>query len=142
MPPISVSPYNSALLKPSFFSSSTRALPAAICSARSPKDSACAGQVCTHAGTRSWATRSSHRVHLFDTPKFGRNFGTPNGHATLQYLHPTHLVLSSFTVPLGSLLIAPTGQTSMHAGSVQWKQDRRPNAHSMPLSVSFSWNWI
>src|SRR5665648_1266700 len=101
---------------------------------------ACAGHVCTHAGSRPSATRSSQSVHLLVTPKLSRNLGTPNGQAEVQYLHPMHLFRSSLTVPSSSLVMAPAGHTVMHVGSVQWKQARRVKAHSMPLSVSFSRN--
>src|SRR5450759_2484564 len=138
MPPISFSPYSSALSKPSFLSSSMRALPVASISSRGPKNSACAGHVFTQAGWSPWPTRSSHRVHLLETPKFGRYLGTSNGQAALQYLQPMHLVLSSLTVPLSSLLMALLGQTGRQAGSVQWKHAFRMKAHSTPLSVAFS----
>src|SRR4030066_62705 len=41
------------------------------------------------------------------------------GHATAQYLHPTHSSESTVTLPSGCFLVAPVGQTFSHSGSLQ-----------------------
>ncbi len=83
---------------------------------------ACVGQAATQAGAKPDSSRGWHRSHLVTMRRSGWNAGTEYGQVQVQYWHPMQSSAWWATMPLSSLVYAPVGQPSRHAGSRQWLQ--------------------
>src|SRR3990172_3251411 len=97
---------------------------------RSPKVVAPVGHTLAQAGAFPAAIRSGHMMHFctMGTARSHWYFGTPKGHAMMQYRQPMQRLASDKTGPFRSFRNARTGQTETQVGDSQWLHMRRMKA--------------